>query len=146
MTHATFATSGGPGAPGTIAGLDAYVPGRCNIGAAEIASRRRTGYVGTVVTIGLLIALVALDAPPLARLIIALPAAIAASGYIQARLRFCAGYGSLGVYNFNEALGETAHVDDADARRRDRARALQISLASGLVGLAVGVVAVLLPV
>ena len=146
MTHSTFAATGGPDVPGTIAGLDAYVPGRCNIGAAEIASRRRTGHVGTAVTVGLLVALVALGAPPLARLLIALPAAIAASGYLQARLRFCAAYGSLGVYNVEEALGQTAHVDDADARRRDQARALQISLASGLIGLVVAVAAVLLPV
>src|SRR4029077_10511322 len=100
-TIARFAATSGTGPQTTIAGLDEYVPGRCNIGKAEIASRRRSGYVGTAATIGLLVALVAIGAPPLTRLIIALPAAIAASGFIQARLRFCAGFGALGVYNFD---------------------------------------------
>ena len=83
--------------------------------------------------------------PPIARLVIALPAAIAASGYLQARLRFCAAYGSRGVYNF-DSLGQTERVADDEARRRDRVRATQISVASGLIGLAVGLVAVLLPI
>jgi len=142
MTISTFQAAG---SPGPIAGISDYVPGQCNIGAAEIAGRRRAGHVGLVSTIGLLAVLVAIGAPPVARLAIALPAAIAASGYLQARLRFCAAYGSRGVYNF-DTLGRTEHVEDGDALRRDRFRATQISIASGLIGLAVGVAAVLLPI
>ena len=63
---ARFAATSSTGPQTTIAGLDEYVPGRCNIGKAEIASRRRSGYVGTAATIGLLVALVAIGAPPLA--------------------------------------------------------------------------------
>ena len=86
----------------------------------------------------------AIDAPPLSRLLVALPAAAAASGYLQARFRFCAGFGSRGIYNFGE-LGQTLQVEDAEARRRDRARANQIGLASLAIGVAVGLVAVGLP-
>jgi hypothetical protein len=142
MTLSTFSETG---APGSLAGGTAYQPGVCNIGPAEIARRRRTGHVGLVATIGLLVALVAFGAPPIARIVVALPAAVSASGYLQARLRFCAGFGSLGVYNFGE-VGTTDVVEDADARRRDRSRARQIGIASGLIGLAVGAAAVLLPV
>ena len=142
MTISSFEAAG---VPGPIAGTTDYIPGQCNIGAAEIAGRRRAGHVGLVATIGLLAVLVAIGAPPLARLVIALPAAIAASGYLQARLRFCAAYGSRGVYNF-DALGQTERVADDEARRRDRVRATQISVASGLVGLAVAIAAVLLPI
>ena len=141
----TIATSTATGSPGPIAGISDYVPGQCNIGTAEIAGRRRAGHVGVVATIGLLAVLIAIGAPPIARLVIALPAAIAASGYLQARLRFCAAYGSRGVYNF-DSLGQTERVADEEARRRDRVRATQISVGSGLIGLAVGLVAVLLPI
>ncbi len=70
---------------------------------------------------------------------------MAASGYLQARLKFCAGFGRLGVYNFGR-LGSTARVEDEAARAADRRRANQIGLASGLIGLAVALVAVLLPI
>ena len=123
---------------------DGYRAGTCNIGPAEIAMRRRAGHVALGVAIVALAVLVAIDAPPLTRLLVALPAAAAASGYLQARFKFCAGFGSKGIYNFGE-LGQTVEVDDADARQRDKTRSNQIGLASALIGLAIGLVAVVLP-
>lgn len=117
-----------------------YQPGICNIGPAEIARRRRAGHVGLAATVGLLAALVAVDAPPIARFAIALPAAGAASGYLQAWLHFCAGFGSRGEYNFGP-LGRTEEVADAEARRRDRQMSTRIGLASLAIGLAVGAAA-----
>src|SRR4051812_26145032 len=58
-----------------------YQPGACNIGPAEIARRRRAGHVGLAASVTLLGALVVLDTPPATRLLVALPAAVAASGY-----------------------------------------------------------------
>lgn len=142
MTLSTFSATG---APGSLAGDTAYQPGVCNIGPAEIARRRRAGHIGLVAAIVVLLALVVIGAPPIARIVVALPAAIAASGYLQAHLRFCAGFGSLGVFNFGE-VGTTQAVQDAEARRRDKSRARQIGVASGLIGLAVGLTAVVLPV
>jgi hypothetical protein len=113
----------------------------------EIARRRRAGHVGLGATVILWGGLVAVGAPPPARLLVALPAALAASGDLQARLRFCAGFGSAGVFNFG-SLGETSQVKDDAARARDRARAAQIGLASLVSlasGLVVGALAVLLP-
>ena len=121
-----------------------YEPGVCNIGPAEIARRRRAGHVGLVVTLGLLATLILFDVHPLARLAVIVPAAISASGYLQARLKFCAGFGQLGVFNLG-SLGERTAITDADALARDRRRARQISLTSFAIGIAVGVVAVLLP-
>jgi hypothetical protein len=141
-----FAAASGHPAPATP--LDrpgSYQPGVCNIGPAEIARRRRSGLTGTIAAVVLLVVLVAIDAPPLARLLVAAPAVIAASGYLQAWLKFCAGFGSVGVFNFDD-LGTTTSVVDAAARRADRRRAFQIGLASAAIGLAVGVAAVLLPV
>lgn len=141
MTLSTFAAAGRPGSLAT--GTD-YRAGACNIGPAEIARRRRAGHVGLLATLVLLVALVAIGAPPLARLIVGLPAAGAASGYLQAALRFCAGFGSQGVFNFGP-LGETQQVEDPEARGRDRARSMQIGLASLAIGVVVGVLAAVLP-
>jgi hypothetical protein len=79
------------------------------------------------------------------RLLTALPATVAAAGYLQARLRFCAGYGQLGVFNFGPA-GQTQAVADPAAAARDRRRARQISLSSGAIGLAVAIGVVLIPI
>ncbi|MBI3748252.1 MAG: hypothetical protein HY262_05350 [Chloroflexi bacterium] len=131
-------TADGPTDPST------YRPGVCNIGPAEIARRRRGGDAAVVATCVLFAALVALEARPAARLLLAVPAAGAASGYLQAKLRFCAAFGSRGVYNFGD-VGEVRSVGDADARARDRARSAQIGLASLAIGLAVGATAAILP-
>jgi len=127
------------------AGETTYQPGVCNIGPAEIAARRRSGHFGVIATIVLFAILVAIGAPPIARLLLAIPAAVAASGYLQARAKFCAGFGSRGVFNFG-ALGTTQHVDDAEARALDRRRSVQLGVSAFAIGLAVAIVAVLLPV
>jgi hypothetical protein len=140
MTTSAFAS-------GTVAPPDlaaAHEPGVCNIGPAEIARRRRAGHVGLVATLGLLAVLVLLDIHPLARLAVIVPAMISASGYLQAHLKFCAGYGHLGVFNLGP-LGERTAITDPEALARDRRRARQISLASFAVGLTVAIVAVVLP-
>ena len=141
MAVSTFAASG---AQTNLAPVD-YQPGVCNIGAAEIARRRRAGHIGLIAALALFAVLVAVDAPNWTRLLIAIPAIGAASGYIQARLKFCAGFGSRGSSNFGE-VGPTERVaDDAD-RARDRARARQIGAASIAIGLAAGVIAAVLPI
>ena len=122
-----------------------YQPGVCNIGPDEIARRRRAGDVGLVATASVVTALVAVDAPPVLRLLAVVPATISASGYIQARSRFCAAYGSLGVFNLGGA-GSTTEVADPEARARDRRRARAISLQSFAIGALVGIAAALAPI
>jgi hypothetical protein len=121
-----------------------YQPGVCNIGPAEIARRRRAGHVGLSATIGLLLGLIHVRAPRRVRLVVALPAAAAASGYLQAHFRFCAGFGSRGVYNFGEH-GSVIETTDATARARDRAKAIRIGLASVGIGAIVGAAAAVAP-
>ncbi|MGK2851677.1 MAG: hypothetical protein ACSLFN_12295 [Candidatus Limnocylindrales bacterium] len=121
-----------------------YAPGACNIGPAEIARRRRSGHAGLLATLALFAVLIAVDAPPLARLLIALPAAGAASGYLQARFRFCAAFGFRGIFNF-DALGSARSITDRAAAMKDRRRAAQIAIGALATGAAVGVAAALLP-
>jgi hypothetical protein len=138
--HAFAATH--PATPGADI---AYQPGVCNIGPAEIRRRRRTGHVGLVATLVLLAVLIAIDAPPLSRLLVGIPAMISASGYLQAWLKFCAGFAQIGVYNFGDR-GEMHKVLDPEAHRRDLARGRRIGLGAAAIGAAVALVAVLLPV
>ena len=141
MTLASFATSG---TPGTLAPAE-YQPGVCNIGPAEIARRRRAGHTGLLAAVGLFAALVVIGAPDWTRFLVAIPAIGAASGYLQARLRFCAGFGSMGVFNFGE-VGPTERVANEPDRARDRMRAFQIGAASFAIGILAGLSAVVLPV
>jgi hypothetical protein len=101
--------------------------------------------VGLAASLILFAALLAVGAPHLVRLLLVLPAGVAATGYLQAQLHFCAGFGSAGIYNFGE-LGAVQKVADEQARRRDRRRSLEIGVASLVIGLAVGIGAFLLPI
>lgn len=122
-----------------------YRPGACNIGPAEIASRRNAGIAGVAVAAALAGGLVVGGAPDWSRWLVALPLAGGASGLLQARLRFCAAYGFAGLRNFGP-LGRASRVDDTAARRADRRRALQIGLASAAIGLIGAGLLVALPV
>ena len=123
-----------------------YAPGRCNIGPAEIARRRRFGHASAIVALAGLLLGVLIDAPAWARLLLFFPAAGAAAGYLQAALRFCADYGWRGRFNFGRAgHHRTSAVADAAARRADRRRAILIAGASAAVGAAFALLALLLP-
>jgi hypothetical protein len=144
ITHMTIATFDASHPHSAVAPSE-YKPGVCNIGPAEIARRRRAGHTGLLAALGLFAALVLVGAPDWTRFLVAIPAIVAASGYIQAQLRFCAGFGSAGVFNFGE-LGPTERVQSDADRARDRARSFQIGLASFAIGIAAGVIAFALPV
>ena len=81
---------------------------------------------------------------PIWRLLLFIPAAGAASGYLQAAMRFCANYGWRGVFNFGDQIRDTIHVADPAAAAADRRVALRIALMSATIGLVVAVGAALL--
>lgn len=122
-----------------------YAAGRCNIGRAEIARRRRFGHASALVTVGLFAILLLTDAPGWLRLLLFLPAAGAAAGYLQAALHFCADYGWRGVFNLDRPAGHAnvQSVADAEARRADRRMAVFIGLSSAALGALVGLIALL---
>ena len=115
-----------------------YVPGTCNIGGAEAAARRRIGVGGLLVTLALAAALFALDAHPALFAVLALPAFVAATGFIQARTRFCPGYGMHGMSNFRDDVRGAEHTTTVpEELAADRARSKRITLHAALLGLAV---------
>jgi hypothetical protein len=114
-----------------------YIPGVCNIGPAEIRMRRLSGWIGLVFTILLWGAFILLRVPAPWRLLLFLPATASASGFLQAAMHFCANFGMRGVFNFRAEIGKTDTVEQAEFRRKDRAKALRIILYSSLIGIAV---------
>lgn len=68
-------------------------------------------------------------------LLVFFPAAMAASGFLQAYLHFCAGFGLKGIYNVVKPAGETEAVELQEMRAKDRNKALKIVADSVLIGL-----------
>jgi hypothetical protein len=123
-----------------------YQPGVCNIGSDEIAYRRRAGYLGLAIAMGLAVALVIIDAPAWARLLVAFPLGGGILSLWQARSRFCAGFGLAGVENFDErSTANVKRIEDPAARAADRARALRMFAISATAGLVIAGVFALLP-
>lgn len=123
---------------------DRSIEPRCNIGPAEVARRRRSAVVLTALAAVVAGALVALDAPPLARLALFPFAAGAAVSWAQVVHRFCVAFGALGIENVGD-LGTTRHVDPAQ-RSEDRRRVVQLLLEGSAAGLALTLLLVLAPV
>jgi hypothetical protein len=121
-----------------------YIPGVCNIGPAEIRMRRLGGWFGVAVTIVLWGAFFIFHVPAGWRLILFLPATLAAVGFLQAAFHFCANFGMRGVFNFGPEVGKTDTVEQAEYRRKDRQKALQIILYSSLIGIVVAILGYIL--
>jgi hypothetical protein len=121
-----------------------YVPGVCNIGPAEIRRRMQGGWIGLGVTILLWGAFFIFRVPAAWRLTLFLPAMLGATGFLQAALHFCAGFGMRGVFNFGPQVGKTDTVEQAEFRLKDLRKARLIGLYSALVGIAVAVAGLLL--
>ncbi len=124
----------------------AYRPGICNIGPAEIRARMLSGVLGAAVTMGLFAALIIFRFDPLWRLLLFIPAAGSAAGFLQASMRFCANYGWRGVFNFGAQLRDVTDVGSRAAAAADPRRALRIAALSAVIGVVVAIGAVLLPV
>jgi len=99
------------------------------------------GWIGLVVTLVVFAALAWAGVAPLWRLVVFFPATVSASGFLQARFRFCVGFARIGVSNFGD-LGQTQPVESEAARKADRARGLRLTYYAALIGLAAAMVAV----
>ena len=129
----------------TTSAQNVYIPGVCNIGPAEIRQRRRTGWIGAVVSVVFVAVAVILGWPWPWRLFVFLPATLAATGFLQSALHFCVKFGTQGLFNVENAVGQTEAVHEAEYRRKDQRKAVTIILGSVGIGLVAAIVAVLLP-
>jgi hypothetical protein len=124
--------------------LDRSIGPRCNIGPAEIARRRRSAIVFTIVAALVAVALVGLEAPTVGRLAVWPFATAAAVTWLQVVHRFCVAFGALGVENFGR-LGNEVEVDPAQ-RAADRHGVVQLVLEGSLIGAVVTLALVVAPV
>ncbi len=113
-----------------------YAAGSCNIGPEEISRRRNLGWVSSVIVLLLFSVLVWIGVNPWWRLLIFVPATMAASGFLQAYFRFCSGFARLGVYNFGPT-GQRHEIADEDSKKKDRKRGLEITVYAALIGAAI---------
>jgi fatty acid desaturase len=118
----------------SMASRTEYIPGVCNIGPAEIGRRRRAGWIGAAATVALWAILWIFKVPAQWRLFLFFPASMAATGFLQSALHFCAGFGMRGIFNFGPVVGLTESVEQTEFRRKDRAKARLIALYSALIG------------
>lgn len=122
-----------------------YIPGVCNIGPAEIRMRRMTGYVGLAVTVALFVIFYIAPIDAAWRLIVFVPAVLAATGFLQAYLHFCAKFGMSGLFNVGDDMKEQHTVDQIEFRKKDQQKAISIIAGSVAIGALVALVAYFLP-
>ena len=111
-----------------------YIPGSCNIGAAEIRQRQAVATIGFALFITSSIALFGIAAPRITRLGLFFPLLVASVGWVQSRKKFCLAYGFMGTFNFGK-VGKLSRVADKKAKRADRLTALSILLQALLYAL-----------
>lgn len=145
MSGRSSAVPSRPLAPLPSSGDTGYVPGVCNIGPWEIRRRRAFGVLGLTSALLLLAVLVAVEAPPVARLLLLLPLAGGAFSWLQARRRFCAGFAVAGMANFGDRSGVQLGVQDAEARRADLGAVRRMARDALLIAVPLTLVAVILP-
>src|SRR5678809_965198 len=104
---------------------EVYVAGQCNLGTEEIRRRMNIGWLGTVVTILVVLVLEIMDAPRPYRIVVLPTIGVALSGFLQARHRFCYLYGWRGVFSIAGRKKFEKITDNADLKR-DRRKAIQI--------------------
>ncbi len=123
---------------------DDYVPGVCNIGKAEIRSRKQSGWVFGVLTFVIATVMVFYNMPLKWRLVLFFPATLSALYFIQAYSHFCVGFGMGGVFNFGDKLRKTTAIEQKEFMRQDRKKVLQIIAYSILIGgIETGIIAML---
>jgi len=120
-----------------------YIPGVCNIGPAETAMRKRAGWVGAIVTVLLWGLFASFRVKEVWYLLLFFPAASSASGFIQAKMHFCAAFGLKSLLNFGPEVGKTDSVLQVEFRALDRKKAWRIFGYSSLIGVLAAVVACL---
>jgi len=121
----------------TFMNQNQYIPGVCNIGDAEIKRRKRVGWIGLVVTIVVGALFDIFHVAVYWKLLLFFPASLSATGFIQAWMHFCAGFGMKGAFNFSSEINKTDTVSQAEFRAKDHRKAVTIFVYSIITGVVV---------
>lgn len=120
-----------------------YIPGICNINPKEVKRRRTIGIIGLAIVVLAAAILILLSAPSPFKAIVFVPAFIMATGFIQARSKFCVGYASAGMQHVG---ADSLHIKDAEALKVDKKRAKKINIQALVVAIVVTAIIILLPI
>jgi hypothetical protein len=123
--------------------LDAGSGPRCNIGADEIRRRRWMAVALTIASVLAAVALLALGAPHVLRILVWPLTAAAGVTWLQVLRRFCVRFGLAGLENFG-AMGQERRVAGSQLAA-DQRRAMQLIAEGVVAGLLVAVALVNLP-
>ena len=121
-----------------------YIPGVCNIGVREIRRRQLVGGIGLFLTITTVFGFYHQHSSQIARLGTFLPALVMSIGYLQARKKFCLGFGISGLFNFG-SLGNAKRVISEADRKIDREAAIKLFFQASLIAAAITAFVFLLP-
>ena len=121
-----------------------YIPGVCNIGVREIRRRQLVGGIGLFLTITTVFGFYHKHSSQIARLGTFLPALVMSIGYLQARKKFCLGFGISGLFNFG-SLGNAKRVISEADRKIDREAAIKLFFQASLIAAAITAFVFLLP-
>ncbi len=121
-----------------------YTPGICNIGPAEIAARKKVGWIGFILTVVVSVLFIYLDVSRVWRLLLFFPSAMWAIGFLQGKMHFCVAFGMGHLFNLGPQVGKTESVLQAEFRAKDRKKAWQIISYSLLIGMVAALAAYLL--
>jgi hypothetical protein len=120
-----------------------YIPGMCNINPAEIAKRQRIGVIGLTATVLLLVVFISFDAPWWIRLILLIPAFTSATGFLQAKNKFCVGFAGANMHHADG--GEAVKITDTKSLLLDKIKARKINLQAFLIASIVTIITVFIP-
>lgn len=120
-----------------------YIPGMCNINPAEITKRRRIGYAGLAASVLLLVVFIVFDASWWIRIIIFIPAFTSATGFLQAKNKFCVGFAGANIQNADN--GEKVKITDTKSLLLDRLKARKMNLQAFGIAFVVTLITLLIP-
>jgi hypothetical protein len=111
-----------------------YVPGVCNIGKEEIRRRKIAALSSLAITVILIAAISYLDVNRVWRLSIFFTVTSSAVSFQQWYYKFCVAFGIKGIFNFGN-LGTSDTIEQAEFRKKDRAKAWQMITTGILAGI-----------
>ena len=121
--------------------INKYIPGVCNIGPAEIRTRKLFGWLCLLATVVLWGICAWWGLPAAWKLIIFISAFCSAVGFLQGFMHFCAAFGLSGLFNFGTEVGRADTVSQAEFRKMDRRKAWQIFGYAALIAFVIAVLA-----
>lgn len=123
----------------------AYIPGVRNINPEEAATRRQAGNAGLflfIISLGVLLTITDFVWP---RVLLVIPAFLAAIGYLQAVNLFCIAYAAIGKHNAEPGSSELIDIHNKEDHEKDLAKAKRLKLQAFAIAVTATAICMWLP-